>query len=49
MPVVEVLRDSLPEILVRDGNEAANVIRIICHDSTMNLKDIHVLRSGKTI
>jgi len=49
MSVVEVLCDSLPEILVRDGNEAANVNRIIFHDSTMNLKNIHVLRSGKAI
>ena len=47
MSVVEVLRDTLSEIFVRNGNEAANVIRIVAHDSAVNLEDVHVLMLGK--
>ena len=44
MPVIEVLLDPLSHLIIGNGNEAANVARIIAHNSTVNFKNVHLLR-----
>ena len=43
MPIIEILLDSLAQLIVGNGNETANVIRIIVHNPTVNFKNVHVL------
>ena len=41
MPVIEVLLNPLSHFIIGNGNETANVARIIVHNSTVNFKDVH--------
>jgi hypothetical protein len=41
MPVLEVLLDPTTESVVRDGDKATNIARIVSHDLTMNIKNTH--------
>ncbi len=40
----EALLDPLSHLIIGNGNEAANVARIIVHNSTVNFKDVHIRR-----
>ena len=44
MSVIEVLLDPLSHLIIGNGNEAANVARIIAHNSTVNFKNVHLMR-----
>ena len=44
MSVIEVLLDPVAHLIIGNGNEAANVARIIAHYSTVNFKNIHLMR-----
>src|SRR6185437_8716321 len=49
MAVIQILLNFSPHLLVGNGYETANVILVVIHYSTVNLKNVHALRPREAI